>query len=60
MIKHLPLATMKHAIPSLLNIDPLAEFEFSFPAQEMTWDYSLDLSSSDDELPTALPVISQP
>ena len=47
---------MKHAIPSLLNIDPLAEFEFSFPAQEMTWDYSLDLSSSDDELATALPL----
>ena len=44
---------MKHAIPSLLNIDPLAEFEFSFPAQEMTWDYSSDLSSSDDELTTA-------
>ena len=38
----------KHAVPSLLDIDPYDEFEFSFPAQTMWWDNSLDFISSDD------------
>ena len=39
----------KYAVPSLLDINPYDEFEFSFPAQTMWWDDSSDFSSSDDE-----------
>ena len=36
------------SVPHLLNIDPLAPFEFYFPSQDMWWDLS-DMSSSEPE-----------
>ena len=44
----------KFAVPSLLDINPYDEFEFSFPAQTMWWDDSSDFSSCDDEQPANL------
>ena len=44
-----PLA-YKHTIPYLLDIDPAAPFEFSFPCEDMWWDISdLDSSAPEDD-----------
>ena len=37
------------SVPSLMDIDPTAPFEFHFPCQDMEWDFSSDLGSSDPE-----------
>ena len=46
------LATMKpphvSSIPSLIDIDPMAPFEFHYPAEEPWWDvYDFDTDTSD-------------